>query len=136
MTGRPRRCGWFDAVAMRRAKRLCGFDSIALTKLDVLSGLRTIKVCVGYEVDGKELDDVPALAHEFEKIVPRYVEFDGWSDAISTARTWEDLPTEAQQYLAGISQMLDCPISIVSVSPDRVSTIVTEHAQVLRSFVG
>ncbi|MDJ0765456.1 MAG: adenylosuccinate synthase [Myxococcota bacterium] len=120
-TGRPRRCGWLDAVALKRAVRLSGATGLAITKLDVLSGLDTIQVCVGYSTDGKAVDGFPAA--ELDKIQPEYLSFAGWQEDISHARSLDALPQAARDYLQGIAELLHCPISIVSVGPDREQTI-------------
>lgn len=136
VTGRARRCGWFDLVAMRRAVRVSGIDNLVLTKLDVLSGLPTVKVCTGYLRQGQPLDDLPALAHEYQELEPVYVEFAGWSEDISEARSWAELPAAVQQLVTGISQLLECPVSFVSVGPGREATIPAEPQAVLNQFLG
>ena len=136
-TGRPRRCGWFDALALRRAQRLSGFDSLALMKLDVLSQLEKLMVCVGYrDGDGRVLDDVPALIDDLEKVEPQYQEFRGWQEDLGLVRRWEDLPSAAKDYLEGLSAAVGCPISMVSVGPDRSQTIVGPHGRYLSNFSG
>mgnify|MGYP001075457538 CR=1 FL=1 len=119
-TGRPRRCGWFDCELLDFARRTNGLTSIALTKLDVLSGLEKIRVAVNYEIDGKKLDYCPTshLGH----ITPVYEELDGWSEDISTCNHYDDLPSRAKEYIRFISNRLDLPVSIVSVGPDRKNT--------------
>lgn len=136
VTGRPRRCGWFDAFAVKRAIRLNGVDSIALTKLDVLSGLEKIKICVKYILDGVELQDLPALCSEFERLEPRYIEMDGWEEDITGATKWHQLPSAARLYLSAISEIVGSPIAMVSVGPERDSTIFSSGAGFLRNFVG
>jgi adenylosuccinate synthase len=135
ITGRPRRCGWFDAVAMRRAIRTSGLDAIVLTKLDVLSGLDSVKVCTEYRREGEVLDDLPSLAADFEGLVPHYIEFPGWSESISEARSWDDLPTNAQKLVEGIAQLVDCPICVVSVGPGREATMVLDLPPLMRDFI-
>lgn len=134
ITGRPRRCGWFDAVALRRAVRVSGIQSLIITKLDVLSGLRRLKVCVGYRKGNESLDDLPALAHEFEGIEPEYVEYDGWDDDLSQIRRWEELPSSLQKFIKEIERLVECPVSLVSVGPGREATIPVDISPVLGSF--
>lgn len=134
-TGRKRRCGWFDTVAMKRAARLNGFDSIAITKLDVLSGLEKIKICIKYMLDGQELDDVPSLSSELDRVEPVYIELDGWEENIEGVRKWHQLPTQARLYLSTIAEIIACPVSIVSVSPERDSTIFSSSAAFVKNFV-
>ena len=136
VTGRKRRCGWLDGVAMRRAVRLNGIDSFAVTKLDVLSGLDKLKICVGYELDGKVVDDMPALASEIERLKPQYVEVDGWKEDISQVTNFNDLPQNAKNYLAKISEVTGCKISILSLGPDRNATLFSEHADFIKNFLG
>jgi adenylosuccinate synthase len=136
ITGRPRRCGWFDALAMKRAIRVSGIDSVILTKLDVMTGLRKIKVCTGYEVDGEVLDDVPALIEDYAQIKPHYVELEGWSEDISMARRWEDLPQAVRDFVRGVEKLMDCPISFISVAPGREATIAVDVPAFLKPFWG
>jgi adenylosuccinate synthase len=137
ITGRPRRCGWFDAMAMKRAVRISGIDSAIITKLDVLSGQTTLKVCTGYRTRGGEpLDDLPALVYDFEQIVPEYIELDGWSEDLSGVRRWEDLPASVQRYVREVSRLIECPVSFVSVGPGREATIAVEPSRLLRGFLG
>ena len=121
-TGRPRRCGWFDAVAMKHAVRLNGVSSIALMKLDVLDGLESIKVCVGYEIDGKEIDYVP---YTLEGAQPIYREFKGWSKS-EGVREYNDLPQEAKEYIEELEKLSGAKIGIISTSPDRDDTIIRD----------
>ncbi len=121
-TGRPRRCGWFDAVAMKHAVRLNGVSSIALMKLDVLDGLETIKVCVGYEIDGKQIDYVP---YTLEGAKPVYKEFKGWSKS-EGIREYEQLPSEAKEYIKALEALCGAKIGIISTSPDREDTIIRD----------
>lgn len=136
VTGRPRRCGWFDAAAMRRAVRLNGIDSLALTKLDVLSGIKKLKVCINYKLNGKTLDDVPSLATDYAKVEPEYIELDGWEEDISTVTKWHKLPASTRLYLSTVSEILGCPISIAGVGPDRESTLFLKGANFIKNFVG
>jgi len=122
-TGRPRRCGWFDAMVVRKGVRTSGVDAIALTKLDVLSGIDPIRICVGYEVDGKALDDVPASAQALERVQPIYEDQAGWTEDISKARALEDLPAAARAYIVRLEKLVGVPVGIVSVGPARDATI-------------
>jgi adenylosuccinate synthase len=119
-TGRPRRCGWFDAVAARHAVRINGVDQIALMKLDVLDGFDEIKVCVAYEVDGKRIDYVP---YDLEEAKPIYRTFPGW-ERTAGVRTFADLPETARAYIEALEAMVGAPMSIISTSPEREDTIV------------
>lgn len=136
VTGRARRCGWFDAVALRRAVRISGIDSLILTKLDVLSGQPSIKICTGYRSGGQIVDDLPALSHEFEVLSPEYVELPGWQEDITAVRSWQSLPNAAQSYVREIERLLGCPIHLVSVGPDREATIQLDPPGLLRGFLG
>ena len=135
-TGRPRRCGWFDAVAMKRAVRLNGADSLAITKLDVLTGIKKLKIAIKYNLDGKEIEDVPALASQVERVTCDYIELDGWDEDLTGATKWHHLPASARLYLTTIADILGCPVSIVSVSPERDSTIFSGNAEFVKHFVG
>jgi adenylosuccinate synthase len=118
-TGRPRRCGWLDLVMVKTAVRLNGLSSIAITKLDVLSGLRKIKACVSYKIDGKEVDYFPPTLDELSRVEAKYEEFEGWDEDLSQISRFEDLPKNAQAYLQFIQSYLGVPIYLVSVGPDR-----------------
>jgi adenylosuccinate synthase len=120
-TGRPRRCGWLDAVVLKRALFLSGATHIALTKLDVLSGMKTIKVCTGYEKDGATLESFPYPS--LDGVKPIYREFAGWEENINGARSLDDLPTATRAYLDAIQEIVDCPLGIISVGPAREQTI-------------
>jgi adenylosuccinate synthase len=122
-TGRARRCGWFDAVVARYAARLNGLTEIFLTKLDVLSGLPMVKVCTGYELEGKRFEDFPPHQSIFHKAAPRYEEVEGWPQDISAARGFDDLPATAQTYVRLIEELGGVPIRHVSVGPDRAQTL-------------
>jgi len=119
-TGRPRRCGWFDAVAMRHAVRVNGVDQVALMKLDVMDGFSEIKVCVAYEIEGKEIDYVP---YDLEDAIPVYKSFAGW-DKTEGCRAFEELPDTAKSYIEALEAMIGTKIGIVSTSPDREDTII------------
>jgi adenylosuccinate synthase len=122
-TGRPRRCGWFDAVLARYAARLNGLTEIFLTKLDVLSSLPVLKVCSSYVFDGKQFEDFPPHQTIFHKAVPRYEEVEGWSEDISSARRFDDLPRAARGYVRLLEELGGVPITHVSVGPDREQTL-------------
>jgi len=128
-TGRPRRCGWLDLAALKHASRLCGLDSVCVTKLDVLDGLETIKSCRAYRRvgAGEELSTPPYGARAWETCEPVYDEFPGWTQSTAGVRNFEDLPSQARDYLTHIEQTLDVPISIVSTGPDREHTIIRKN---------
>lgn len=136
VTGRTRRCGWFDAVLLRKAIRLNGIDMIALTKLDVLSGLPEIKVCVNYYLDGEKCEDAPVLSEELERVEPKYVTFKGWEEDLSTIKKWHHLPENARIYLSSLAEMIGCDISMVSVGAERDSTLFAHGALPLQNFLG
>lgn len=119
-TGRPRRCGWFDAVAMKHAVRINGVDQVSLMKLDVLDGFEEVKVCVAYEVDGKEIDYVP---YDMQDAKPIYKSFDGWEQT-EGAREFDQLPDNAKSYIEALEEMIDTKIGIISTSPQREDTII------------
>jgi len=122
-TGRPRRCGWFDAVLARYSARLNGLTEIFLTKLDVLSGLSVLKVCTAYEFDGERLEDFPPNQTIFHKASPRYEEVQGWSEDISRARRFADLPAAAQTYVGLLQELGSVRVRHISVGPDREQTL-------------
>jgi adenylosuccinate synthase len=122
-TGRPRRCGWFDAVIARYATRVNGLTDFFLTKLDVLSGLERIPVCVGYNVGGVVVDEMPVSQTDFHHAVPVYEEFPGWSEDISSATSFDDLPKNAQSYVRALEDMSGTPISAIGVGPGREQTL-------------
>lgn len=126
-TGRARRCGWFDAVALRQAVRINSISGICLTKLDVLDGLDVIKVCTAYNDEHGDPAPVPVDADDYERLVPVYEELPGWSDSTLGAKTLEELPAAAQQYVERLQQLVGAPIDIISTGPDRVETIVLRH---------
>jgi adenylosuccinate synthase len=123
-TGRPRRCGWYDAVVARYSARVNGVTDFVLTKLDVLTGLEQIPVCVGYDVGGVRHDEMPMTQTEFHHAVPIYESLPGWDEDISGARRLEDLPKQARFYVDALEEMSGAPISVVGVGPDREETIV------------
>ena len=123
VTGRKRRCGWFDAALVRQTCATSGVKGIAFTKLDVLDGFETLKICVGYELDGKTLDYLPFAADQQARCVPIYEEMDGWSDSTEGARSWADLPANAIKYVRRVEELIECPVALVSTSPERDDTI-------------
>jgi adenylosuccinate synthase len=123
VTGRKRRCGWFDAVLVRQTVRTSGITGIALTKLDVLDGLKEIKVCVGYEIDGKRLDYLPASMGAQAAVKPIYESLEGWSETTAGARSWADLPAQAVKYVRYIEELIGAPVAMLSTSPERLDTI-------------
>ena len=123
VTGRKRRCGWFDAALVRQTCATSGVKGIAFTKLDVLDGFETLKICVGYELDGKPLDYLPFAADQQARCVPIYEEMDGWSDSTEGARSWADLPANAIKYVRRVEELIECPVALVSTSPEREDTI-------------
>lgn len=125
-TGRPRRCGWFDAVVGRYSVRINGFTSMALTKLDTLTGLNPIRICTGYRVGRRLLTEFPADLHELEKAVPVYEDMPGWKEDIRNARRFEDLPQATIQYLKRLESLLEVPFSFVSLGPQRQETIILQ----------
>ncbi|MFY0634887.1 MAG: adenylosuccinate synthase [Vannielia sp.] len=122
-TGRKRRCGWFDACLVRQTCAISGMNGISLTKLDVLDGFETLKICVGYELDGKQLDYLPTAADEQARCTPVYEEMPGWSESTEGARSWNDLPANAIKYVKRIEELIDCPVALLSTSPERDDTI-------------
>jgi adenylosuccinate synthase len=123
-TGRPRRCGWYDAVLARQAVRINGFTDLFITKLDVLTGLEKVPVCVAYEVDGVRFDEIPMTQTDFHHAKPIYEYFDGWNESISDAKTLDDLPENARKYVHKLEELSGCRISAIGVGPDRDQTIV------------
>jgi len=123
-TGRPRRCGWYDAVVARYSGRVNGLTDLVLTKLDVLTGLEKVPVCVAYDVDGVRHDEMPADQSEFHHATPVLEELDGWSEDITGCRSFEELPVTAQRYVLALEEMSETRISAIGVGPDREATIV------------
>jgi adenylosuccinate synthase len=123
VTGRQRRCGWFDAVLVRKSVKLSGMDGIALTKLDVLDGLSELKVCVGYKINGQEFDYFPTLPSLQAAAEPVYENMDGWSESTQGARSWADLPATAIKYIRRIEELIEAPVTLLSTSPERDDTI-------------
>jgi adenylosuccinate synthase len=123
VTGRKRRCGWFDAVLVRQTVRTSGITGIALTKLDVLDGLEEIKVCVGYELDGERIDYLPASMGAQAAVRPIYESLEGWSETTAGARSWNELPAQAVKYVRYIEELIGAPVAMLSTSPERLDTI-------------
>jgi len=123
-TGRPRRCGWFDAVLVRQAARLNGLTGIALTKLDVLTGLNPLRICTGYRADGERYEHVPASGRLLAAAQPEYEELPGWTEPLSHARKLEDLPANARRYVARLEELSDTPFTMISVGARREETII------------
>ncbi len=122
-TGRKRRCGWFDACLVRQTCATSGVTGIALTKLDVLDGFETLKICVGYDLDGKRMDYLPTAADEQARCTPIYEEVPGWTESTERARSWADLPANAIKYVRRIEELIECPVALLSTSPERDDTI-------------
>ncbi|GAH29859.1 unnamed protein product, partial [marine sediment metagenome] len=122
-TGRPRRCGWFDAVAARLSNRINGFTGVAITRLDVLDILPRLKICVGYKLDGETIDYFPGSVTALERCQPVCEELPGWQTSTSHIRQYEQLPLEARQYVARLEELIPCPINLISVGAKREQTI-------------
>jgi adenylosuccinate synthase len=127
VTGRPRRCGWFDAVLVRQTVRTSGIDGLALTKLDILDGFDEIKVCIAYRLDGREIDYLPAGEHAQARVEPVYETVAGWQEATARARSWADLPAQAIKYVRRIEELIGCPVALLSTSPERQDTILMRN---------
>jgi adenylosuccinate synthase len=123
VTGRARRCGWFDAVLVRQSAAINGIDGVALTKLDVLDGFETLKVCVGYQVGDQMLDHLPAGMKDQARARPVYETLEGWAESTYGARSWKDLPAAAVKYVRRIEELIGCPVAMLSTSPERDDTI-------------
>ena len=123
VTGRKRRCGWFDAVIVRQSCAVSGVTCIALTKLDVLDGFDTIKICTGYRLNGKVYDYLPAHAADQAAVEPIYEEMPGWQETTAGARSWADLPAQAIKYISRVQELIETPVALVSTSPQREDTI-------------
>ena len=122
-TGRKRRCGWFDAALVRQTCATSGVNGIALTKLDVLDGFEELKICTGYELDGKRIDYLPTAADHQARCQPIYESLPGWSESTEGARSWADLPANAIKYVRRVEELIDCPVALLSTSPERDDTI-------------
>ncbi len=123
VTGRKRRCGWFDAALVRQSLKVAGVDGVALTKLDVLDTFETLKVCVGYEIDGARFDYLPAGLDAQQRLKPVYETFEGWKGSTVGARSWAQLPAEAVKYVRRIEELIETPVALVSTSPERDDVI-------------
>jgi adenylosuccinate synthase len=123
VTGRKRRCGWFDACLVRQVVKVAGIDGIALTKLDVLDGFSELQVCTGYELDGERIGRLPAGHNAQARVKPIYETFEGWSASTRGARSWADLPAQAVKYVRTIEELIECPVTLLSTSPEREDTI-------------
>ena len=127
VTGRPRRCGWFDAVLVRQTVRTSGIDGLALTKLDILDGFDEIKVCVGYKLDGREIDYLPAGEQAQARVEPIYETIAGWKEPTARARSWAQLPAQAIKYVRRVEELVGCPVALLSTSPEREDTILMKN---------
>ena len=127
VTGRKRRCGWFDAVLVRQTVRTSGIHGIALTKLDILDGFKEIKVCVRYRLDGVEIDHLPASQSAQARVEPVYETIEGWEGTTAGARSWADLPAQAIKYVRRIEELIGAPVALVSTSPERQDTILVQN---------
>ncbi len=123
VTGRSRRCGWFDAVLVRQSIKVNGIDGIALTKIDVLDGMEELKVCTHYLLDGEKIDHLPASQGAQARVVPVYETLEGWQDSTEGARSWNDLPAQAVKYIRHIEELIEAPVTLLSTSPEREDTI-------------
>ncbi len=123
VTGRSRRCGWFDAALVRQTAAIAGADGMALMKIDVLDGLKELKICTGYMLDGEPIDYLPTASDAQARVEPVYESMPGWSGTTVGARKWDDLPVEAQAYLERIQTLVGVPVAVVSTSPEREDTI-------------
>ena len=127
VTGRARRCGWFDAVLVRQTVRTSGIDGLALTKLDILDGFDEIKVCVAYRLDGREIDYLPAGEHAQARVEPVYETIAGWKEPTARARSWGQLPAQAIKYVRRVEELVGCPVALLSTSPEREDTILMKN---------
>jgi adenylosuccinate synthase len=127
VTGRRRRCGWFDAALVRQTVRTSGIDGLALTKLDILDGLDEIKVCVRYRLQGREIDYLPAGEHAQARVEPVYETVQGWREKTAHARSWAELPASAIKYVRRIEELVGCPVALLSTSPEREDTILMQN---------
>ncbi|MGE4432218.1 MAG: adenylosuccinate synthase [Sphingobium sp.] len=122
-TGRKRRCGWFDAVLVRQSAAVSGISGIALTKLDILDGMEKINICTGYRLDGKHYDYLPPHPQDQARVEPVYETIEGWQETTAGARSWAELPAQAIKYIRRIEELIECPVTLVSTSPQRDDTI-------------
>ena len=126
-TGRARRCGWFDAAALKRSIQINGISGLCVTKLDVLDGLETLRICVGYNINGQISDILPVGAETLSNCEPIYEDLPGWTDTTVGVKTVDGLPANARAYLDRMQQLCEVPIDIISTGPDREETIVKRH---------
>ncbi|WP_148715446.1 adenylosuccinate synthase [Chitinolyticbacter meiyuanensis] len=127
VTGRPRRCGWFDAAALKRSIQINGVSGLCVTKLDVMDGIETINLCTGYMLDGHKIDILPVGAEEIARCEPVYEQMPGWTESTFGVKRWEDLPANARAYMERIAEVCEAPVDIISTGPDREETIVLRH---------
>jgi adenylosuccinate synthase len=127
VTGRARRCGWFDAVLVRQTVQTSGIDGLALTKLDILDGFPEIKVCVGYRLDGARIDYLPAGERAQAQVEPIYEVIEGWQEPTAKARSWAELPAQAIKYVRRVEELVGCPVALLSTSPEREDTILMKN---------
>jgi adenylosuccinate synthase len=127
VTGRKRRCGWFDAVLVRQTICTSGINGIAFTKLDVLDGFKELNICTGYHLDGREIDHLPASAADQARVTPIYETIEGWSDSTAGARSWADLPAQAIKYVRRVEELIGAPVTVLSTSPERDDTILMRN---------
>jgi adenylosuccinate synthase len=127
VTGRPRRCGWFDAVLVRQTVRTSGINGLALTKLDILDGLPELKVCVAYRLNGREIDYLPASERAQAQVEPVYETVEGWRAETARARSWAQLPAQAIKYVRRVEELVGCPVALLSTSPEREDTILMHN---------
>ncbi len=127
VTGRKRRCGWFDAVLVRQTIRTSGIDGIAFTKLDVLDGFDELRICTGYEIDGTTIDHLPASAADQARVTPIYETIEGWSQSTAGARSWAELPAQAIKYVRRVEELVGAPVTVLSTSPERDDTILMRN---------
>jgi adenylosuccinate synthase len=123
VTGRKRRCGWFDAAMVRQAVKVGGIDGIALTKLDVLDGFEELKICTAYRLDGRTVDYLPAASGAQARVEPVYETLAGWRESTRGARSWIDLPAQAIKYIRRVEELIEAPVALLSTSPERLDTI-------------
>jgi adenylosuccinate synthase len=127
VTGRRRRCGWFDAVLVRQTVRTSGINGLALTKLDILDGFDELKVCTSYRLDGRIIDYLPAGERAQAEVEPIYETVEGWSESTAGARSWAELPAQAIKYVRHIEELVGCPVALLSTSPEREDTILVQN---------
>jgi adenylosuccinate synthase len=127
VTGRARRCGWFDAVLVRQTVKTSGIDGIAFTKLDVLDGFDEIKVCTSYKLDGEVIDYLPASQAAQARVEPIYESIEGWKGTTRGARSWADLPAAAVKYVRRVEELIEAPVALLSTSPERADTILVHN---------